>query len=60
MSNQATTVDKNAIQSNMEQKPTLIPQRKGEMLVPYTGSWLMAMISVFLRMPSISELMVAS
>ena len=39
---------------------TLIPQRKGEMLVPISGSWLMAKISWFLRIPRISGVMAES
>ncbi len=39
---------------------TLIPQRKGETLVPITGSWLIARISVFLRMPRSSGEMAES
>lgn len=39
---------------------TLIPQRKGETLVPITGSWLMARISWFLRIPRISGVIAES
>ena len=36
---------------------TLMPQRKGDMLIPYTGSWLISRISLFNRMDSMSGAM---
>ena len=43
-----------SLETCVEKIFTLMPQRKGEILVPSTGSWLIARISVFLRMPRIS------
>ena len=36
------------------ERQTLIPQRKGEILFPTTGSWLMARISLFVKILKIS------